>query len=246
MTDAADLLRSLKVLQGPLPPFDVDNAPENPIVLFREWLDRAIAENVSEPHAMTLSTVDGDGLPDARILILKNVDEGGFYFAMSIASRKSSQLSEQPKAAITFHWKEQARQIRIRGPVVDQGDAASARDYLARPESSRAAAVLGKQSQILDDPADLYPAIATALAKVKADPDFVTPLWRLKAVEADEVEFWQGTATRNHERLCYRRCGKGYEKFRLWPQIAFRRAFKQRITAQSEIRCGAQEHEDGA
>ena len=217
MADAADLLRSLKVLQGPFPRFDMDNAPDDPIMLFREWLNQAIAENVSEPHAMTLSTVDGDGLPDARVLILKNVDKAGFHFAISAASRKGSQLFEHPKAALTFHWKEQARQIRIRGPVIDQGDAASARDYLARPKSSRAAAALGKQSQVLDDPEELSLAVATALGKVEADTEFVTPLWRLKAVDADEIEFWQGTATRNHQRLSYRRHGEAYEKFRLWP-----------------------------
>jgi len=217
MTDATELLRSFKVLPGPFPPFNIENTPDDPIVLFLEWLDLAIADNVPEPHAMTLSTVDKDGLPDACILILKNVDEATFHFAMSVASRKGIQLSETPKAAITFHWKEQARQIRIRGTVIDQGDAASARDYLDRPEDSRAAAAVGKQSQTLENPDELAQALAVGQDKIVNDPGFVTPLWRLKAVKADEIEFWQGTATREHERLLYQRRGKGYDKVRLWP-----------------------------
>ena len=94
--------------------------------------------------------------------------------------------------------------MRIRGTVVDQGDTESARDYLVRPKSSRAAAAAGKQSQVLNDPADLSQALEAAQRQIMDDPDFLTPLWRLNAVRPDEIEFWQGTESRRHERLSYR------------------------------------------
>ena len=103
MADTAKMLRTLKVLQCPFPQFDIDNAPDNPILLFRQWFDLAVTQGVGEPHAMTLSTADADGFPDARVLILKNVDDSGFHFAISGASRKGEQLSARPQAALTFH-----------------------------------------------------------------------------------------------------------------------------------------------
>lgn len=217
MTDMAKMLRALKVLKGPFPEFDIDKAPDDPIALFSQWLDLAVAQGVSEPHAMTLSTADADGFPDARVLILKDVDNNEFHFAINSASRKGRQLAARPQAALTFHWKEQGRQVRIRGTVVDQGDADSARDYLARPESSRAAAAIGKQSQVLSDLADLSRALDVARQQIKDDPKFLTPLWRLNAVRPNEIEFWQGTETRLHKRLSYRRVKNGFEKQRLWP-----------------------------
>jgi pyridoxamine 5'-phosphate oxidase len=131
MTALRDRLRALKVLQGPFLPFDIESAPDDPTLLFLHWLETAIAHEVPEPHAMTLSTADQDGFPDARVLILKNVDSLGFHFAISAASRKGRQLSARPQAALTFYWQKLARQIRVRGVVVDLGPEASAADFAA-------------------------------------------------------------------------------------------------------------------
>jgi pyridoxamine 5'-phosphate oxidase len=91
-------------LEGPFLSFDIENAPEEPTLLFLRWFETAIAHEVPEPHAMTLSTADQDGLPDARVLILKNVDPIGFHFAISAASRKGRQFAARPQASLTFYW----------------------------------------------------------------------------------------------------------------------------------------------
>ncbi len=110
----------------------VASLPAKPTLLFERWLCEAIDEGVPEPHAMTLSTCDGGGVPDARILILKDVDEQGWWFATSRVSAKGGQLGERPAAALTFYWPLQARQVRVRGPVVTGSPERSAADFLAR------------------------------------------------------------------------------------------------------------------
>ncbi|OMF48556.1 pyridoxine/pyridoxamine 5'-phosphate oxidase [Paenibacillus peoriae] len=121
MNNPNDLLRSLESLSGPFPSFDVNMLPETPGELFLQWLNLAIENGVKEPHAMTLSTVDANGYPDARVLILKNVVNDTFYFASSSESRKGQQLKRNPQAAITFYWPMLGRQIRLRGMVEDRG-----------------------------------------------------------------------------------------------------------------------------
>ena len=217
MTAVKDMLRALKVLQGPFLPFDVEDVPEEPVELFLRWLDIAIASGIPEPHAMTLSTADADDMPDARVLILKNVDEAGFHFAISTASRNGRHLAARPQAALTFYWQKLARQVRVRGTVVDLGNEASAADFVARPAASRAAAMLGRQSDVLSDIEALETALAQSLRRVEAEPRIVSDLWRAYAVRPDEVEFWQGAANRRHERLRYRREGDRFIRERLWP-----------------------------
>ena len=217
MTAVKDTLRALKVLQGPFLPFDVKDVPEEPVELFLRWLDIAIASDVPEPHAMTLSTVDADGLPDARVLILKNVDEVGFHFAISAASRKGRHLAARPQVALTFYWQKLARQVRVRGTTVDLGGEASAADFAARPAGSRAAGMLGRQSDVLTDIEELETALARSLRRVEAEPYAVSEHWRAFAVRPDEIEFWQGATNRRHERLRYRREGGRFIRERLWP-----------------------------
>ena len=217
MTAVRDTLRALKVLQGPFRPFDVEDAPEEPVELFLRWLDIAIASDVPEPHAMTLSTVDADGCPDARVLILKNVDQRGFHFAFSAASRKGRHLNARPQVALTFYWQKLARQVRVRGTIVDLGDEASAADFAARPVASRAAGMLGRQSDVLCDIEELESALVRTLRRVETEPHAVSEHWRAYAVRPDEIEFWQGAASRRHERLRYRREGHGFVRERLWP-----------------------------
>ncbi|MDB5487643.1 MAG: pdxH, partial [Reyranella sp.] len=124
MSDLRDKLRALKSLPGPFPAFDPAAAPADPRDLFSSWLEAAIDAGIREPHAMTLSTVDEDGHPDARILILKNLDEAGWHFATTRTSPKGRQIEASPRAALTFYWQPLGRQVRISGAVVDLGTAA--------------------------------------------------------------------------------------------------------------------------
>ena len=112
------LLRALPTLSGDAPVFDTSALPNNPVGLFLEWLDVARRAQVCEPHAMTLSTVDENGLPDSRVLVLKDVDERGWAFASTASSAKGEQLASNPQAALTFWWQPLVRSVRVRGRVI--------------------------------------------------------------------------------------------------------------------------------
>jgi pyridoxamine 5'-phosphate oxidase len=210
-------LRALRVFDGELPTFDPATAPEHPAELFWEWFLEAIDAGVREPHAMTLSTVNADGRPSSRVLILKGLADGRWQFASSADSRKGQELAVNPVAAASFYWSEQGRQIRLRGHVLDAGPEAGARDYLARPAASRAEALAGQQSAPLDDLGDLDRALAEARARIDADPDLVPAHWTLYHLIPDEVEFWQAHSERRHTRLQYRLHGGSWTRAALWP-----------------------------
>jgi pyridoxamine 5'-phosphate oxidase len=214
MIDVRQFLRGLPVFAGELPEFDPVTAPERPDMLFLEWLTAAVDAGVPEPHAMTLSTVAADGSPSARVLILKNVDQRGWQFAVHAASPKGQDLRGHPAAALTFYWPAQARQVRVRGPVSLEPGAA---DFLARPIGSRAEASLGRQSRTLPDRDTLDRAVDQAVARITGDPGFVDPDWTLCTLSADQVEFWQGDKHRKHTRLRYARTESGWAHEMLWP-----------------------------
>ncbi len=128
-------LRGIEVFAGPLPEFEPEQAPADPVRLFLFWLSDAVADGLRDPHAMTLSTVDEAGAPDARVLILKGVDASGWQFAGHRLSPEARQLAVHPRAALTFYWPEHGRQVRLRGPVT-QGSALKAPRRTAPPTSS--------------------------------------------------------------------------------------------------------------
>jgi pyridoxamine 5'-phosphate oxidase len=204
-----DYLRALPVFADELPDFDPSDASEQPHELFVSWLIAAVEAKVREPHAMTLSTIGENGIPSARVLILKDVDERGWQFAVHAASPKGRQLERNPGAALTFYWPVLSRQIRIRGPVRPEPAHRSAADFLARPPASRAEAALGRQSQPLSG--------RDTAARPALPADAVIPEWTLYNLAADEVEFWQADQNRKHTRLRYTRTGTGWARGLLWP-----------------------------
>ncbi|HEY3506237.1 MAG TPA: pyridoxal 5'-phosphate synthase [Actinocatenispora sp.] len=213
-----DVLRGLPVLTGSAPPFEVEHAPEDPVELFTAWLAAAVEAGVAEPHAMTLSTVDASGTPDARVLILKDVDAAGWHVAVSAVSSKGADLAAHPVAALTFYWPPLARQVRVRGAVVADPPEVRRADFLARPAGSRAMALTLRQSRPLTDPAELDRAVAEAEQRLELDPDLVPDEWVSYAVRPRSVEFWQGDRGRRHQRLRYERVeGSGWTRTRLWP-----------------------------
>lgn len=216
--ELATLLRGLEVFGGSLPTFDPETAPDHPVPLFTEWLTLAIHSGLREPHATTLSTVDDQGRPSARVLILKDVDSAGWHFAFSTASRKGAELAARPWAALTFYWSELARQVRLRGPVRTAAPEISAQDFRDRPPASRAAALMARQSQPMADRTELDRALAQSERRLAADPTLVAPEWSRYLVVPDEVEFWQGDKQRRHTRLRYQRTGDHtWSKEMLWP-----------------------------
>ncbi|MFC5910219.1 pyridoxine/pyridoxamine 5'-phosphate oxidase [Streptacidiphilus monticola] len=213
------LLVGLPMLAPPLPRFDPEQAPKAPFPLFLDWLAAAVEAGVREPHAMVLATAEPDGGPDARVVALRDADEDGWTFAAQRHSPKHRQLQRPGRAALLFHWREQGRQIRVRGVARHADAERSVADFLARPPVSRAAGLVGRQSEPLADPAELDAAFAAALARAEADPQLVDPAHVLVTVVPDSVEFWQGDPGRAHVRLRYARGGPQgrWRRERLWP-----------------------------
>ncbi|MEZ0066240.1 pyridoxamine 5'-phosphate oxidase [Streptacidiphilus sp. MAP12-20] len=214
-----ELLFGLPMLAGELPGFDPGAAPEEPFPLFLEWFAEAVARGVREPHAMSLATIDAEGCPDLRVVALRDATAEGWTFATDAGSPKARQLAGQPQAAIGFHWREQGRQIRARGPVVRADAATAAADFLDRLPGSRAASLVGHQSEALTDPAALPHAFAAALARIEADPTTVAPDHALFTVRPVSVEFWQGVPGRGHIRVRYSapRADGPWTRELLWP-----------------------------
>lgn len=195
--------------------------PADPVVLFVSWLGEAVAAGVVEPQVATLSTVDGAGDPDARTLLLKDVTERGWWFSTDLRSPKARQLDKHPGAALTFYWREQGRQVRVRGRV-ERGDAdVSARDFRDRSDTARAVAATGRQSEILADVAAYDAAVRGAASEMEADRSFVSATWQAWCLVPATVEFWHADPGRRHLRVRYRRLlpseESGWHPDALWP-----------------------------
>lgn len=148
---------------------------------------------------------------------LKDVDKDGWHFAVNSVSRKGRELSENPVAALTFHWREQVRQVRVSGPAVADPPDLAAADFRARPVGSRLLALTRRQSDRLSGDAELDEALARAARELAADPDVVPDEWTSYAVRADEVEFWQGHPERRHIRVRYTLDDGTWSRAVLWP-----------------------------
>ncbi|WP_109510984.1 pyridoxal 5'-phosphate synthase [Mycolicibacter kumamotonensis] len=198
------------------PEFDPARAPADPVALFVEWLLRAIDAGVTEPHAMTVSTVSGSR-PSARVLILKDVDSAGWHFAVSSVSRKGAELARNPAVALTFYWPAVGRQVRIEGIALADPPQVTAEDFLTRSPGARTMALTGRQSEPYGDPAEVTEALAKARLELERSPTLVPADWVSYAVRADTVEFWQSDPDRRHRRLRYERDGEAWSATLLWP-----------------------------
>lgn len=211
------MLRGWPSFPDQMPDFPTDDPPAQPHQLFRDWLEDA-GEHLLAPHAVTLSTVDAEGAPDARVVILKDFDDTGFAVATSADSPKGGQLEANPAAALTFFWPGRGRQVRVRGTAAPCAPEVSARDFRERSPESRTEAFIGHQSEVLHDPAELRAAAEEARRRVAEDPELVAPGWTRYLVTPDSVEFWQARHDRRHIRLRYRRDpAGGWRTELLWP-----------------------------
>ncbi|WP_298745777.1 pyridoxamine 5'-phosphate oxidase [uncultured Brevundimonas sp.] len=188
-----------------------------PVGLFLDWLADAKATEPNDPNAMTLATVDAAGRPDARVLLLKDVDARGFTFYSNRESAKGLDLAAHPSAALLFHWKSLRRQVRVRGPVEPVSAAEADAYFASRARESRIGAWVSEQSRPLDSRETLERAVARETARF-ADGDVPRPeRWTGWRVVADSVEFWRDRPFRLHDRLRFDRAGTGWAKTRLWP-----------------------------
>ena len=188
-----------------------------PIGLFVDWLTDARAHEVNDPNAMTLSTVDADGWPDARLVLLKDVDARGFTFYSNRESAKGLELAANPVAALTFHWKSLRRQVRARGRVEPVTPQEADAYFASRARESRIGAWASDQSRPLDDRATLEAAVVRETARFEGQDVPRPERWTGWRVVPRSVEFWRDRPFRLHDRLRFDREGDGWAKTRLWP-----------------------------
>lgn len=197
---------------------DVGDVHDDPIEQWHLWHADALAAGVAEPNAMTVSTVDGHGVPDARIVLARQVDRAGFVFYTNFESAKSRQIELRPVAAAVFGWLDLHRQVRVRGTVERVDDAVSDAYFASRPRESQIGAWASPQSTVIEDRGELDRLVEAQQAAFERVDPIPRPVhwggWRLVA---DELEFWQGRPSRLHDRLQYRLVDEHWRLRRLAP-----------------------------
>ncbi len=188
-----------------------------PIGLFVDWLSEAKGHEPNDANAMTLSTVEADGAPDSRMVLLKDVDGRGFTFYSNRESAKGVELDATPRAALLFHWKSLRRQVRVRG-AVEPVSAEEADAYFAsRARESRIGAWASDQSQPLASRADMEAAVARETGRFEGRDVPRPEHWTGWRVIPEAVEFWRDRPFRLHDRLLFTRDGDGWSRTRLQP-----------------------------
>lgn len=197
---------------------DIADVTSDPIEQWHRWHADAIAADVAEPNAMTVSTVDLHGVPDARILLARGVDRFGFVFYTNYESAKSRQINAKPVAAATFAWLDLHRQVRVRGTVERVSDQLSDAYFASRPRESQIGAWASPQSEHIADRAELDRLVQAQRVALEHAEVIPRPAhwggWRLVP---DEFEFWQGRPSRLHDRIQYRLVDDHWHLGRLAP-----------------------------
>ncbi|WP_409018534.1 pyridoxamine 5'-phosphate oxidase [Brevundimonas vesicularis] len=189
----------------------------DPIALFIDWLEEAKASELNDANALCLATVDRAGMPDARMVLLKDVDQRGFTFYSNQESAKGMQLADQPSAALLFHWKSLHRQVRIRGQVEPVSAAEADAYFASRARESRIGAWVSDQSRPLDSRATLEARVAAKTAEFEGQEVLRPAHWSGWRVLPQSIEFWRDRAFRLHDRLRFDRQAEGWTRLRLWP-----------------------------
>jgi pyridoxamine 5'-phosphate oxidase len=188
-----------------------------PYALFSQWLDDATATEPNDPNALALATVDGDGLPNVRMVLLKGFDEHGFVFYTNYESNKGRELLGARKAAMCFHWKSLRRQIRVRGPVTTVPDEEADAYFASRPRGSRIGAWASAQSRPLESRFALEKAVAEYTARYAIGEIPRPRHWSGFRLEPSSIEFWHDRPFRLHDRVLFEAEGAGWRKTRLYP-----------------------------
>ena len=188
----------------------------DPMEQFSLWMAQAVEARVEEPTAMALATVSDEGLPSARIVLLKGADADGLVFYTNYLSRKGRDLENNPHAALVFHWKELERQVRVEGPVEKVLEKVSDDYFAVRPEESKITAIVSPQSAVVPDRQylmDLKEGYLEARRGRHVRPGH----WGGYRLVPDKMEFWQGRPGRMHDRILYSRAGNTWKRVRLAP-----------------------------
>ena len=200
----------------PLTSGDFTEAAE-PWALFADWFAEATRSEPNDPNAMALATVDPDGLPNVRMVLLKGTDPGGFVFYTNTESNKGRELAATPKAALVMHWKSLRRQVRARGPVTRVSNEEADAYFQSRPRDNRIGAWASQQSRPLESRFALEKAVAVNAAKFAVGEVPRPPHWTGFRIAPVSIEFWHDRPFRLHDRVVFTRQGEGWLKNRLYP-----------------------------
>lgn len=188
-----------------------------PYALFAQWLKDASASEPNDPNALALATVDPDGLPNVRMVLLKGFDEEGFVFYTNYESAKGREILASMKAAMCFHWKSLRRQVRVRGPVEKVTDEEADTYFASRPRGSRIGAWASAQSRPLEGRFALEKAVAEYTARYAIGEIPRPPHWSGFRIRPVSIEFWHDRPFRLHDRVVFEADGAGWKKTRLYP-----------------------------
>ena len=193
--------------------------PHDPIAAFDGWLQEAAASEPNDPNAMSLATVGADGMPNARMVLLKGHDARGFVFYTNLESQKGGELADNAQAALCFHWKSLHRQVRVQGPISAVSDAEADAYFNSRGRQSRIGAWASQQSRPLANRAELEAAFAKIDAQYPDEDIPRPPHWSGRRVTPLRIEFWQDGDHRLHDRLVFKRASAdaAWETERLYP-----------------------------
>lgn len=189
----------------------------DPIQRFNDWIGEAEKTEPNDPTAMTLATATPEGVPSARMVLLKGVDERGFVFYTNMTSRKAKELNANPKAALCFHWKSLRRQVRVEGAVEPVSDGEADAYFAGRPRVSQLGAWASKQSQPLKGRFELEARVAKYTARFAVGSVPRPPFWSGFRLTPVSIEFWEDQAFRLHMRFVFRRVDGGWTMEELYP-----------------------------
>jgi len=217
MSDTSPIERTSRLTSGDF------TAADEPLRLFAAWLEEASKTEPSDPNAMAVATVDADGNPNVRMVLLKGYDEQGFVFYTNTESPKGRELDDSQYAALLFHWKSKSRQVRLRGPVTRVSAAEADAYFASRSKLSQIGAWASKQSEPLESRLAFEKAVALYTAKYAIGQVPRPPHWSGYRILPMSIEFWEDRPFRLHERISFNRAtasvsqNQPWTKTRLYP-----------------------------